>query len=237
MIMPTRILRLLLSTLAAVMAAMFGSTANAAFYGSDFDPVNFAGKALFSLNANCETNGIHVQDQLNLFDGCVFSLTSFPFVKLVDSTNPAHTTTLNFGSNPGKLPDFNDMLGLVYLDGDLAGVTTGFIGGFAANDPTGVFSGLWYLQFVAIPIFTSSSSIDSYSAYSHPTLTLTDVDNSVLLYHDCPIIRGHPLCSNGQLADTATTVTFAAVPEPGSMALIIGGIGAGWLARRRKQAA
>lgn len=38
------------------------------------------------------------------------------------------------------------------------------------------------------------------------------------------------------VTDTAT-YTAVAVPEPGTLALILGGVGAGWLARRRKSAA
>jgi hypothetical protein len=110
----------LLSTLAAVMVAAFGSTAHAAVTG----PTSILDEQTASPGSTELARRLRVQ------------LDFVPFVKLVDSTNPAHTTTLNFGSNPGRFPDFNDMLGLVYLDGDLAGVTTGWIGGIQCTSTT-----------------------------------------------------------------------------------------------------
>jgi hypothetical protein len=228
--MSFRKLRMFLCTLAAAAAATFGSAAHAAFYGSDFDPIHFFGSAQFFLTTACETNGVHIQG----VGGCTFDLLAGPSVTLVDGT---HTSALDFGSNPGKLPDFTDMLFLAYLNGNLAGVTTGFIGGFNAVDQVN-FPGLWWLQFVAIPHFSSSSdTLNNLGQHDH-SFTLTSVDNSVLLFHDCPTytIWDHTIarCGNGQLADTAISVRFERVPEPGTLCLILGGLGAGWFARRRK---
>jgi len=39
--MSTKLLRPLLRMLAAIAAATFGTTSNAAYYGSDFDPLHF----------------------------------------------------------------------------------------------------------------------------------------------------------------------------------------------------
>jgi len=248
--MSIRTLRTILGSLAAAALTTFGGAAHAGFYGSDFDPVAFLGTAQFFLTPGCESDGVHIQG----VGGCTFDLLAGPSVTLnqLDPSNPLHilaSTTLNFGSNPGKLPDSNDMLFLAYLNGDLAGVTTLAIGGFSANNPSNnpAFDGLWYLRFLAIPHFSSDddderllstqSNDSNWSGYDN---VLTSVDNSVLLYHNCPIIHDHAVCTNGQLADTATNVSFApipAIPEPGTLGLLLGSLGAGWLARRRKVAA
>ncbi len=226
-------LRMLICTLAAGALASVAGAAHAGFYGSDFDPIHFSGTAEFFLTTACETDGVHFQG----VGGCTFDLLAGPSVTLTDGS---HTSALNFGSNPGKLPDSTDMLFLAYLNGDLAGVTTGFVGGFTAVDQID-FPGLWWLQFVAVPHFSSNSDSNSDSLTSlnnrDSSFTLTSVDNSVLLFHNCPLIRDHAICTSGQLADTADTVAFARVPEPGSLCLVLGGLGAGWLARRRKAAA
>lgn len=226
-------LRILSCTLAAGALAFIAGVAHAGFYSSDFDPIHFSGTGEFFLTTACETTGVHIQG----VGGCTFDLLAGPSVTLTDGI---HTSALDFGSNAGKLPDFTDMLFLAYLNGDLAGVTTGFIGGFSAVDQAD-FPGLWWLQFVAVPHFSSNSDSNSDSLTSlndhDSSFTLTSVDNSVLLFHNCPVIRDHAICTNGQLADTADTVTFARVPEPGSLCLVFGGLGAGWLARRRKAAA
>ena len=224
-------IRLSLCALASVALAAIAGLAHAGIYGSDFDPVHFSGSAAFFLTTACETNGVHFQG----VGGCTFDLLSGPSVTLNDGT---HSSALNFGSNPGKLPDFTDMMFLGYLNGNLAGVQTGFIGGFSAVDQVD-FPGLWWLQFVAVPHFSSDSN--ALANWHEDDDTLTSVSNSVLLFHDCPTvtIRDQTVanCSSGQLADTAVTVSFARIPEPGSLCLILGGLGAGWFARRRKATA
>jgi hypothetical protein len=62
------------------------------------------------------------------------------------------------------------------------------------------------------------------------------VTNTVNLYNDCPL-EGATTANCGAPVNQATLVTFTArAPEPGSLGLILGAIGAGWLARRRKAA-
>jgi hypothetical protein len=58
------------------------------------------------------------------------------------------------------------------------------------------------------------------------------VTNTVNLYDNCNF--DGPLFCFGKPVLFADTVVFAAVPEPGSIGLILGALGAGWLARRRK---
>jgi hypothetical protein len=126
-------------------------------------------------------------------------------------TNVATTPAINF--NP-ILPS-TDVTSYDVIGGAFVGVNTGVIGS--------VFTGgnNYWFQFLA-----------SYS----PDDGQPFVTNTVNLYNDCPF--EDPTMSNcGTPVATANTVTFTqtqTTPEPGSLGLILGAVGAGWLARRRK---
>lgn len=245
MTMSTRILRLLLSTLPAIAAAIFGTTADAKFYGGGFDPLDFNGYAVFSLNSACETDGIHFQG----VGGCLFNLAAL----YVTLDNGATSSDLVVQSNPpaglgtpnSKLPDYFDMWSLYYQGGNLAWVDTGFIGGFSAAD-TADFPGKWWVQFVAAPSGgTSTVNLDTnVFLYNNPTSRSTNCTQALTIpyvhtYWDCDGDPATPAPAGVDGFREVATLDrpVAAVPEPGTLALLLGGAGAGWVARRRKQAA
>jgi hypothetical protein len=102
------------------------------------------------------------------------------------------------------------------IDQQFVGVNTGIIGAAMADDENN-----YWFQYVSTfhPVDGSSAS----------------VTNFVNFYATC----GDGPCS--ETAFVADRVTFVlvsvSVPEPGSLGLILGALGAGWLARRRKPAA
>jgi hypothetical protein len=224
--------------LAAAIAFSMPGLASAKFYGGNFDPPTFNGFAWFQIGDDCLThNGLNIAN-LNLSP--LYSCTNvamqgtgsgFP-LPVVTLTNPANplghkTTTLDFTS---FATDSTDMLLVYVLDHEFAGLQTGYIGGFVDNDPTYFGSAKWWVQFVATPTFNSDHQ-------------LTSVTNTVKLFYDCPIERGllgrrFADCDDIAPVDVATDVHFAPlaalVPEPGSLSLILGGLGIGWLSRRRK---
>jgi hypothetical protein len=249
MTMSTNTLRMLLGISVAIAAATFGATANARFATSSFDPfpfngTGFAGTATFFLSPGCETNGVHFQN----IGGCVFDMEPGLSVTLHEIVNNVDLGTATLNTNSPKFPDTVDMIGLDYQGGDVAALATFVIGGFTATaaNPANqsYFDGSWFLQFVVTPILTPPTT--TYSNYYHlpPQVTYNTV---VDLYHGCvnPTYAPNLFWSGVAIAScnntdpltksVATNVSFT--PEPGTLALMLGGVGASWLARRRKQAA
>jgi hypothetical protein len=119
----------------------------------------------------------------------------------------SNVTTAPFALNfAAALPSTN-VLSYVVVGGQLAGVETGIIG------PVDVSETDYWFQFLTS--FNNNA-----------------VSNVANLYTDCSDNE----CST--TAQTTSGVTFArqTTPEPGSLGLILGAFGAGWLARRRKTA-
>jgi hypothetical protein len=132
------------------------------------------------------------------------------------------TVLTNVSTNPVVI-DFapalpsTDVDSYVVIGGKLVGVNTGIIGGVDVGDIN------YWFQFVAT--FTSGG------IEFPPT-----VHNLVNLFSNCEGVPGDVSCGD-PIASATQGVTFTRVPEPGSLALILGALGAGWLARRRKIAA
>lgn len=123
-------------------------------------------------------------------------------------SNVSTTPAISFASVlPSSAVTSYDVIG-----GQFVGVDTGIIGSSAL--------GFWF-QFLS-----NFQQIGDFP----PTVT-----NTVNLYNDCSLDGPTLFC--GSPVNVATIVTFRPAPEPGSLALIIGALGAGWLARRRKIAA
>jgi hypothetical protein len=112
----------------------------------------------------------------------------------------------SFPLNFSSFIPFSGITSILVENGQLAGVDSNLIG--AAMVSEGIYTGSWWIQ---------------YAFFSDP----------VYLYKTC---TDFPRC----VVDTAFTVTFFPsdangnrIPEPGSLALIVAALGAGWLARRR----
>ncbi len=226
--MSNNLLRMSLGVLAAVV--IIADPARAGLYSGDFDPLIFNGTATFQIGDGClSQNGIHIAN----FGGCSpVDMEALP-APVVNVVNGSNTSTLNFS---GFTTDSSDMLAVAVIDGKFVGIDTLPIGGFRAQD-TSLFPDYYFLEFLFTPTFSSgNNNIETQNSdnsyWNHPDLSA--VQNSVLLF-DCPTdyfsLHGSHSCS---LADTATRVTFAQIPEPGSLALIAGGLGVGWWTRRRK---
>jgi len=129
-------------------------------------------------------------------------------------TSPG-TGTLNFAP---LLPDSVDIIDIVISGGTLVGVDTNLIGFVFASPCTGAACGVpWWIQWVSNQDFPF-------------------VDPQVNLFTGS--------CFEGCFPDetpsgTAENVVFTRVevPEPGTLGLLIGAIGAGWFVRRRRRVA
>ena len=230
MTMSSRTIRMSLGALAAAAVVTFGGTAHASFYDSDFDPFFFSGTARFQVADNClSSNGEHFANVV----GCSpVDMEASPTPTIFLDDGLGHTTTLNF---TGFTTDSADMVKLAVIGNTFVGIDTNKIGGFAAVNPT-FFPGFYFFQFQYVPHY-SSSFLTTDSPIAFGSLgTLISVDNSVLLFGCALNNSSDPSCT---LKDTAFNVTFtrvAAAPEPGTLGLLLGAVGAGWWARRRKAA-
>jgi hypothetical protein len=109
------------------------------------------------------------------------------------------------------LPDSTDMVDLIISGGTLVGIDTGLIGPVFVTDDGSSLFGPWWLQWQSDPVF--------------------------LFTGGCTFVESQVCTPNEFSSGEATNVTFTRVPEPGTLGLILGGIGAAWFARRRKRAA
>jgi PEP-CTERM motif len=111
----------------------------------------------------------------------------------------------------------NNVNSYVVIGGQFVGVNTGIIGGVDVGDVN------YWFQFVAT--FTPGG------IESRPS-----VHNLVNLFNNCGS-SGEFFSCGDPIATATQGVTFTRVPEPASLALILGALGAGWVARKRKIAA
>jgi hypothetical protein len=224
--MSLRLLRMSISAFA--VAAAFGGVAHAGFYGDNFDPPFFSGGVTFEIGDNCKSIGNGVQTANTAFCNPVrLVATPAPVVTLNDGT---HTSTLVFDG----VPNLADMTDVAVIGGQVVGIDTNFLGGFQAANTT-YFPDWYFIQFGFIPTYRFTEGVDRdsewFDGFADDGKTLVSVVNTVTLL-DCP----HNYLSSTCTSYAATTVTFAPVPEPGTLGLILGGLGVAWWGRRRKAA-
>jgi len=133
---------------------------------------------------------------------------------VTDITSPG-TGHLNFAP---VLPNSVDIVDIVIVGGTLVAVDTNLIGPvFAAPCTDGACGVPWWVEWVSNVDFPS-------------------VDPQVELFTGGCFEGCSP---DSTPSGTAMTVTFTrvSVPEPGTLGLLIGAIGAGWFVRRRKRSA
>jgi hypothetical protein len=130
-------------------------------------------------------------------------------------SNVSTTPAVNFFS---ILPSFS-VLSYEVIGQQFVGVNTGVIGFVGVGDTD------YWFQFLST--FNPADG----------ELIPPSVTNTVNLYTHCPF-EGAASANCGDPVNVATIVSFAPVPapvpEPGSLGLIVGALGAGWLARRRR---
>ena len=214
--------RVLVSTL----SLLFGTAAHAGFYpghveppGNGSDIPGFTADVVFDIPDSCinfEGAGWEATNQnTGVSSGCGDA-------SLVSGTVYLYSTAVTDPPDPGVVLDtFSlanfDVIGVYSVNGKLGGVDTDPMGpepgqDFYSND-------LFWLQFVSgfcevgctapggfDPAFLSVNSIDNISA-----------PGTVIFGSEC------------------TTATNCVVPEPGTLALLFGAVGGGWLARRRRK--
>jgi hypothetical protein len=181
---------------AAVAAAlgMFGSVAQATFYGGDFDPPDITGH----FTGHFIVNDVDDQCLAGNSEGCEIDLI------FLEITNSDHFGSGDFSSGQTNIAS-----------------NVSFVGG---------------LHFLSVPIPLSSPFTDfAFSGFNSlaPAVTCSpcvmftpDIGDDNVFHHHGFIAN----LFNDAVGDNAIYV----IPEPGSLGLLVGGIGAAWLTRRRK---
>ena len=205
--MSRRALRMFLGALASAAVAIFAVPANAVVYSSAFDPLSFSGTGLFQFDNHCETD--NAGSGVYTQAECNVILLSAS-VDLVE-TAPDGTGQLSFGSS-------TNIDAIVISGGLLVGVDSGLFGFAFISSGTGSLSGNtdpWWIQW-------ESDFFDPVNLFTGNCFEGCFPDQT-------PIAIA--------LNVTFTRLTDGVVPEPGTLGLILGGVGAAWWARRRKAAA
>jgi hypothetical protein len=194
-----KILRIFICAATAAALGMFGTAAQATFYGGDFDPPEITGHFTGHFIVNDVDDGCLHPD-----GGCQIDLISLVI-----------TTSGDFGSG-----DFStgqtDIASSASFDGGLHFLSVPI----PLTTPSFVFAGFDRLA----PAVTCS-----------PCVQFTPDFGPDFIGHFGFLANLGLFDANGQFVSGDTARYAAApIPEPGSLGLLVGGIGAAWLARRRK---
>ena len=221
--------RVLVSTL----SLLFGTAAHAGFYPGHVDPggngddiPGFTADVVFDIPDSCihfdgsgweptnQNSGVMPSGPFGCGDASVVSGTVYLY-----STAPGATPTGpildSFALDPWAL------LGVYSVDGAIKGVDTDAMGPYTTS---GFYSSdQFWLQFVSG--FCDVGCTEP-GQFSDPAfLSANDINNF-----------GPPgTVTFGAQCETATNCFVNPTPEPGTLALLFGALGGGWLARRRKR--
>ena len=230
---------------ATVLVALAGglvtpTASHAAIYAGVFDPENanykWFGNHVFSVDDACLVSDGWKRVNRNIGYGCGSARLvggDLTVVNKLDALNPLDdvSRTLQFtpfGFIPTSIDPLNTPIwGVNIVGGELAGIDTLEIGDFtflpADSDTHG---GDWKLRWSSGQgLFCTLYDLPSCSLPAPPVIPTVFLTN---------ILNGDP---NDVLRSTgpAELVSFQRIPEPGTAALVLAAMGAGWLARRRKR--
>jgi hypothetical protein len=220
--------RVAVSTLFSAIALAYGTAAYGGFYPGHIDPggtgtvPGFTGDAVFNIPSGCfSTDGTHF---IGSSSGCASATVYSALIDLY-TVDPADPPTPPNDVVVGQFSltpiDFWPISAIFVLNGGLAGVETGIMG---PNAGTGGWSGRnFWLDF----------DCDDCS-FGDPAFIYID-DPSIASNKSNPgiVTFGRQCSENANGAPVDCTVAQQA-PEPGTLGLILGALGGGWLARRRK---
>jgi len=225
--MSRKALTTFLGMLAAIM--IWGPPAQAKTIGSSFDPTYFSGSGTFFVPdapSDCLTLGIGLHFVNYPPSPCsgVLLLSAN-----VDVTDPTLGDFADL-SLPPPTPNQFSVTGMVLnpaADPIVVGFNTLLVPLSETNCGGGLCGLNWYIQWFSGLI------------YPNPENPLNGLANEVILWDQtCTQTEWGEKCGLPKpfpFGGPATNVTFT--PEPGSLGLLLGALGAGWLVRRRKAAA
>jgi hypothetical protein len=229
---------------------MFGPGANAApvYYGSNFDPPTFSLWAIFQIDQpTCLNGSVHGWVAAGGANPCQISLISA--VATLKDGNPLHNTLVTFVDELVPATWLSNVVSGIYDDGGTpaglqwypAVLATLPIGPQTSSGP---IAGKWWIDFfrtdLSGPPFDSQAALlGEFCPGGHCTGlpdVLHPVDVAAVQFIDIAPAGILPLGSTlPPLNPDGSPVHIGAlVPEPGTLALILGALGAGWAGSRRK---
>ena len=203
--------RTLVGAAVATALGVLGSPAGAAPYGGAFDPDSFGGEYIIDVNPSC----LALNGWLANNDMCgPMSLTS-AFADVVNS-NPAYVGQLTFA------PPTSDLLGIYVYGGEIVAFDTDLVQN-SGSDPTS--GDTWFIQFVSGMMPSCIENCYDFSDFA-PANVIDPSLQGVYLY----VNQGVDPVQRADYIGPA-----AAIPEPGTLSLLFGALGGGWLARRKRK--
>lgn len=228
--------RVLVSTL----SLLFGTAAHAGFYPGHIDPggngtdiPGFTGDVVFNIPDSC----IHSDGSgWQATDNNVGASLGCGSASVVSGTINLYSVATTEPAFPGQvlgqfsLAETWDVLGVLSANGVLLGIDTNAMGpeiGTAFGDHDDWEGDSFWLQFVSGACPADDGCTPPGQFFADPAfISITDINNfsppgTVTFGREC------------QSADPCFVT--AAVPEPGTLALLFGALGGGWLGLRRKR--
>jgi hypothetical protein len=214
--------------LVSTMSLLFGTAAHAGFYPGHVDPggngtdiPGFTADVVFDIPDSCFTfdgAGWKATNQ-NVVSGCGVATLVSGNVYLY-STSPADPPSPGIVLDQFSLANF-DLLGIYSINGALEGVDSDPMGPEPGSSTYS--SDLFWLQFVSGFCEVGCTAPGGFGDPAY--LSVNNIDNF-----------GPPgTVTFGAQCDSATNCFVNPTPEPGTLALLFGALGGGWLARRRKR--
>jgi hypothetical protein len=219
----TSMRRVVLSAAAGLL--LLAGSANAIIFVGNWDPsfgdgfqnLGFRGQTTFDVSSGClvpPPNEVHGDNG----DNCIITLLTAS-LGLYDASQGSGAPTLQtlVYAPPPILPDPIDA---VFVNGEftVTGVSMNIIGPRFDTTPATGYSGPLWLQFVL------NSDLGTSDAFIYTGT--------------CIVLGESQICTpNTNLPSNpaAIRISVLQVPEPGSLALLFGALGAGWLARRLRK--
>ena len=236
---------------AVVLVALAGGLAaptasHAAVYGGVFDPENafykWFGNHVFSVDDACLVGDGWKQVNSNTGYGCgnarlvggdLTVVNKFGTPSLLDDVGRTIQFS-NFGFIPTSVNPLNTPIwGVNIVGGEMVGMDTEEIGAFTfAPADSGTHGGTWYLRW-------SSGQGDFCTLYDNCFFETAANATNMANATGAAVFLTNPSDSgpntNLQGTGPATVVSFQRIAEPGTTALVLAAMGAGWLVRRRKR--
>jgi len=231
------------TTIGAVVALGASGAAQAALVVGVFDPafgailsgVNYSGTAQFTIAQSCLNNSLADAQGVFIYSGntCSGNAAGMSFlgadVSFTDNGGNA-IGSLHFGSVA------NSIIGMFVQDHAVVGVQSQLIGGaLGVAVSGGVLNGDRFQL-----VFGQTNPVNDPGEIGEPERGDgdNDYDDKMASYFTAThlILVGGPSCGRScPSVSNAAATTF--VPEPGTLALVLGALGAGWLTRGKKRRA